>query len=74
VPSGKPILEVNPHHPLVSRLDRETESGRFGDWTEILFDQAVLSDSGRLDDPAGFVNRLNELLVTLGAEGASRAE
>ena len=67
VPSSKPILEVNPHHPLVTRLAREPEEGRFGDWATILFDQAVLSDGGQLEDPAGFVGRLNDLLVTLGA-------
>ena len=69
VPSSKPILEVNPGHPLVVRLNDEADSTRFADWSSILFDQAVLSDSGRLDDPTGFVNRLNELLVALGGEG-----
>ena len=68
VPGGKPILEVNPHHPLVTRLGLEPDAQRFADWTSILFDQAVLSDSGRLDDPSGFVSRLNDLLVTLGSE------
>jgi molecular chaperone HtpG len=68
VPSSKPILEINPQHPLLLRLRDESDAQRFDDWTSILFDQAVLSDSGRLDDPSGFVQRLNQLLVTLDAD------
>jgi molecular chaperone HtpG len=67
VPSSKPILEVNPHHPLIARLRDEADETRFADWTYLLFDQATLSDSGRLDDPAAFVSRLNDLLVALGS-------
>ena len=44
---------------------------RFGDWSHILFDQAVLAEGGQLDDPASFVKRLNELMLTL-AGGTSR--
>jgi molecular chaperone HtpG len=67
-PTSKPIFEVNPEHPLILRLEQEQDATRFKDLTEILFDQAVLSDGGKLEDPAGFVNRLNELLVALGAQ------
>jgi molecular chaperone HtpG len=66
-PPSKPIFEVNPEHPLILRLEREQDATRFADLTEILFDQAVLSDGGKLEDPAGFVNRLNELLVAMGS-------
>jgi molecular chaperone HtpG len=65
VPGSKPILEINPHHPLVQRLKYETDEGRFGDWSHILFDQALLSEGGQLDDPATFVKRLNELLLAM---------
>ena len=66
-PKATPILEINPRHPVLVRLDAETEDARFSDWARILFDQAVLSDGGQLEDPAGFVSRLNELLVALSA-------
>jgi len=67
VPQTQPILEINPRHPILTRMDRETDTERFADWSAILFDQAVLSDGGQLDDPAGFVGRLNGLLVALSA-------
>ena len=65
VPGSKPILEINPHHPLVQRLKHETDEARFGDWSHILFDQALLAEGGQLDDPATFVKRLNELLLAM---------
>jgi molecular chaperone HtpG len=57
----KPILEINPHHPMVQRL--KYEETHFADWSHILFDQALLAEGGQLEDPAGFVKRLNELLL-----------
>lgn len=57
----KPILEINPHHPMVQRLNNEVEN--FEDWSRILFDQALLAEGGQLEDPAAFVKRLNELLL-----------
>ncbi|HED39268.1 MAG TPA: molecular chaperone HtpG [Chromatiales bacterium] len=63
VPSSKPILEVNPQHPIVLRLKDEADKQRFGDITSVLFDQAMLSEGGQLDDPSAFVNRVNSLLV-----------
>ena len=63
--SVKPILEINPEHPLVVRLRTVSDSGRFSDWSRLLFDQALLSEGGQLDDPAGFVQRLNQLLEVL---------
>jgi len=65
VPGSKPILEINPHHPLVQRLKGEADETRFGDWSHILFDQALLAEGGQLDDPATFVKRLNDLLLTM---------
>jgi molecular chaperone HtpG len=72
VPGSKPILEVNPAHPLVKRLKAETDDTRFADWSHILFDQATLAEGGQLEDPASFVKRLNELMLTLAGEGPSR--
>ncbi len=63
VPTVQPILEVNPQHPIIERLEAEANDARFADWALVLLDQAVLSDGGQLDDPAGFVGRLNGLLV-----------
>ncbi|WP_296950013.1 molecular chaperone HtpG [uncultured Massilia sp.] len=63
-PDSKPILEINPNHPLVTRLKYEdAEQARFGDWANILFDQAMLAEGGQLADPAAFVKRLNEMLL-----------
>ena len=60
-PESKPILEINPDHPLVQRL--KYEEAKFNDWSQILFDQAMLAEGGTLADPAGFVKRLNEMLL-----------
>lgn len=61
IPESKPILEINPTHPLIQRLKNETS--RFDDWSNILFDQALLAEGGQLVDPAGFVRRLNAMLL-----------
>ena len=63
VPGSKPILEVNPHHPLVERLRSEADEARFGDWSLVLFDQALLAEGGQLEDPAAYVKRVNALLA-----------
>ncbi len=65
VPSSKPILELNPEHPLVLKLKAEAAGERFDEWSNILFDQALLSEGGQLEDPAGFVQRLNKLLLEM---------
>jgi molecular chaperone HtpG len=62
VPETRPILEINPGHALVSRLKDESGDERFANWSHILFDQALLSEGGQLEDPVSFVNRLNDLL------------
>ena len=61
----KPILEINPTHPLVVRFKDESDEQRFNDWANILFGQALLSEGGQLEDPATFVSQLNELLLIL---------
>ena len=60
-PDTKPILEINPHHPLVQRL--KYEEAKFDDWSSLLFDQAMLAEGGQLSDPAGFVKKLNDMLL-----------
>ena len=60
VDHAKPILEINPYHPMIQRL--KLEQTHFADWSHILFDQALLAEGGQLDDPASFVTRVNELL------------
>jgi molecular chaperone HtpG len=60
-PDTKPILEVNPEHPLLLKLKHDDK--QFDEWTNVLFDQALLSEGGQLNDPAGFVRRINQLLL-----------
>jgi molecular chaperone HtpG len=61
----KPIFEINPEHPMVIRLNDESDDARFGDWSSILFDQALLAEGGQLEDPASYVKRLNTLLLSV---------
>ena len=72
VPTSKPVLEINPSHPIVKRLDDESDQSRFADWSRILFDQATLAEGGQVDDPAGFVRRLNALMLTFAGERESK--
>ena len=65
-PDAKPTLEINPDHPLVQRL--KYEEAKFDEWSNILFDQALLAEGGSLNDPAGFVKRLNEMLLGLASK------
>jgi molecular chaperone HtpG len=65
LPDSKPILELNPEHPLVKKLEQETSESRFGDLAHILFDQANLAEGAQLQDPAAYVQRLNKLLLEL---------
>lgn len=67
VPETKPVFEINPSHPLVERLDKESDEDRFKDLTAILFDQAQLAEGGNLKDPAAYVTRLNKLLLQMSA-------
>lgn len=62
-PESKPILELNPEHKLVKRMEAETEAARFNDLAHLVFDQALLAEGGQLEDPASFVRRMNSLLV-----------
>lgn len=68
IPVSKPMLEINPQHMLIRRLELESDEERFADWCHVLFDQAMLAEGGQLDDPAGFVGRLNGLLMKFAAD------
>ncbi len=75
LPASKPVLEINPDHPLVQRLRAERDEARFAQWARLLFEQAVLAEGGQLEDPGGFVARMNDLLLTLsGQEQAGDAQ
>jgi len=65
VPDTKPILEINPKHPAVLKL--QSDEARFDDWAAVLLDQAILAEGGQLDDPATFVKRINQLMLEPGA-------
>ena len=67
VRESQPILEINPEHPLVKKLKAEQGSERFNDWGALLFDQALLAEGGQLEDPAGFVKRMNSMMLSLSA-------
>ncbi len=62
MPLTKPVLEINPSHALIKRMENEEVEDRFEDWAKILFDQAILAEGGQLEDPASFVNRLNQMI------------
>ena len=65
MPVNKPVLEINPTHPLLKRMEAETDDDRFAEWSSVLLDQAILAEGGQLEDPAGFVHRLNGLMLAM---------
>jgi molecular chaperone HtpG len=65
----QPVLEINPQHPLVQRLNRDLDDPHLAEWAQLLYSQAVLTLGARLEDPAVFVAKLNDLLVTLTQDG-----
>ena len=65
MPATKPVLEVNPTHPILNLLDREQDDDRFANWSRLLLDQAMLAEGGQLADGAGFVKRMNEMFVAM---------
>ena len=66
-PVPTPIIEVNLEHPLLKRMDAEVDEDRFGELAKLVFDQALLAEGGQLEDPAGFVHRLNRLMLDMSA-------
>ena len=65
VSSTKPVLEINPTHPMLARIEGEKDDIRFAEWSALLLDQAILAEGGQLEDPAGFVARINQLMLAL---------
>jgi molecular chaperone HtpG len=65
---SQPVLEINPEHSLIKRLNREPADPRLAEWAHVLYSQAVLTLGARIDEPATFVTRLNDLLVALTGE------
>ena len=63
VPTAKPVLEINPAHALVKRLEAEGDAARAGDIAQLLLEQAQLLEGAQLEDPAAFVRRVNALLA-----------
>ena len=63
-PDFKPILEINPQHPMLKKMELlPNDGGHFDDYASILFDEALLAEGGQIDDPAGFVRRINRLML-----------
>lgn len=64
-PMPTPIIELNLEHPLVNRLEQEADSEQFDALSKLLFEQSLLAEGGQLDDPAGFVHRLNRVMLDM---------
>jgi molecular chaperone HtpG len=64
-PMPTPVIEINLEHPLLQRMDNEADEDKFGELAKLVFDQALLAEGGQLEDPAGFVHRLNRLMLDL---------
>ncbi|EDZ64295.1 chaperone protein HtpG [beta proteobacterium KB13] len=62
-PENKPILEVNPNHELIKKLEKIEENQLFNDYSSVILDQAILAEGGQLDDPIGYVNKVNKFLI-----------
>lgn len=65
VPEAKPILEINPEHKIIRTLQTRSDAQHLEEWTQILFEQALLAEGSALPDPAGFVQRINRLWMEL---------
>ena len=63
LPDSKPVLEVNLDHQLLQQVAAIESDDELKDWAELLFEQAVLAEGGQLPDPAGFVQRMNRLML-----------
>jgi molecular chaperone HtpG len=66
-PLPTPIIEINLDHPLLQRMDGEADEDKFAELARLVFDQALLAEGGQLEDPAGFVHRLNRLMLDMSA-------
>ena len=71
---SQPVLEINPRHPLIQRLGAHPDDPRLAEWAHVLYSQAVLTFGALIEDPAGFVTRLNDLLMSLATDTPQTAE
>ena len=71
IPTSKPVLEINVDHPLLILLAAETDDKRFAAWSEIVLDHALLAEGSQLDNPADYVQRMNNLLLELDSGAGS---
>ncbi|NIL93836.1 MAG: molecular chaperone HtpG [Woeseiaceae bacterium] len=71
LPESKPILEINIGHPLVERLSAESDDSRFDSLAHIVLDHALLAEGSQLEDPAGYVHRMNALLLELDSSASA---
>jgi molecular chaperone HtpG len=67
LPETKPVLEINPQHPLVLKMKDEADMDLVKEWSTLLFEQAILAEGGQLENPAEFVTRLNKIIVDFAA-------
>ena len=65
MPGSKPVLEINPDHAIIKQMETQDDDSDFSDYAMMLFEQALLADGGQLDDPAGFVSRMNKMLISM---------
>jgi molecular chaperone HtpG len=65
LPEAKRILEVNSEHPLINKMDQQSDEDRFAEMVEVIYDQAQLAEGSQLQDPAGYVERMNKLMLSL---------
>ena len=63
MPSSKPTLEINVDHPIFKKIASEKDDDKFADWSNLIFEQALLAEGGQLEDPSGFVKRINKLML-----------
>jgi len=64
-PMPTPIMELNIEHPIIKRMESETDDGRFAELAKLLYEQSLLAEGGQLEDPAAFVRRLNKLMLDI---------
>jgi molecular chaperone HtpG len=65
MPSSKPVLEINPLHPILQRMKDTKDEQQLEEWSKLLFEQAVLAEGGQLEDPATFVARMNQIILDI---------
>ena len=63
IPHNKPVLEINPSHLLIQKIKSESDETQQNQWAKLVYDQALLSEGGKLDNPAEFVKRMNQLIL-----------